>query len=250
MRTVTRSLILACLLLVIAAVAQAQDLPTPIKGERKREVRPVQPFTSIDVGGACDVYLTIGQGYAVEVETLTAELADLRVLNAGDLLTVAYTGKVVKMFNTGKNIDHSRKIYITCPTLEGITLHGATDLTLVGGELKGRKLVLNAKGSSDMQLNLDVEELLVTCQGASDVKLSGSAGHLAVNVQGSSDVSASRLICANASVTAQGSSDVKVHAKAEMQVFAKGSSDVTNTGPGKTVVLRAKGSSDVRKASW
>lgn len=229
------------MLCLLRATAAGQD------NARKRETRPATAFNRIDVGGACDVYITIGENYSVAVEALANELPYIRVTSAGGLLSITYEGNVVRpRFQIGATrIETARKIFITCPSLEAIDAHGASDVVMESGTLKTASLALTARGASDIKLAVDVGELVANAQGASDIALRGKTNRLTISIQGSSDARAEELLCKRAFVTAKGSSDAFINASEEVVAYARGASDVHNVGTGKIVKAHAKGASEI-----
>lgn len=209
-----------------------------------REDIAAKPFKKLSVGWAFDVYLQIGPEYKVTLEISERWRDNVEIRFDDEQMTVNV--KRNKLENSWGKRD-VRKLYITLPTLNELYVHGASDVVMREQDtLKTEFLDLIARGASDIRLSLNVGQLRANSQGASDIYLSGHARQVTFTSQGASDLRARYLRCDKANVTAQGASSVSIRCEGELDVYAKGASDVVNYGNGRIINAHGTGASNIR----
>lgn len=170
------------------------------QNEIVRETRDVQSFDQIDIGGAFEVTLTIGEPQKVEVEARQKVMDQISTEVRNNKLVVSSKGIKSK---TPLNI------YLTAPALSRIEVHGAADLRGVN-TLKADMLTLNVSGAASAELILDVNMLRSEASGAADLELSGTAQQHSAIVSGAATLNARKLktITTDADVSGAGTANV------------------------------------------
>ncbi len=223
-------------LLFIMLILQAQTCVEKDHGPEVKVTRESGVFTSLEVHDGIDVYMTQGK-----VKPLVVE-AQERLID--DLVTEVKDGVLKVYFD--KNISFVRKarVYVTTPRIVKIKTSGGSDFK-AENIIKGKELVLEASGGSDMKLEVDIENLGIKTSGGSDVYISGKAGKLVARTSGGSDLHGSDLVVHIAKLESSGGSDIKIHVLDELTAIASGGSDIVYKGNPTKLKIESSSSSDV-----
>jgi hypothetical protein len=166
------------------------------------ETRDLPSFDKIDVGGAFEVTLTIGEPQKVEVE------AKQKVI--GQIKTEVRDNKLVISSNK-INSNSPLNVYITVPVLSRLEAHGAA-------EVKGENTVnadmfsIDVSGAASVDLNLDVNTLRSDLSGAADLKLKGKAQQHSTIVSGAATLDAKNLVTVTTDADVSGAGTANVNA--------------------------------------
>ena len=166
-----------------------------------RETRDLPAFTQIDVGGAFEVHLTIGEPQKVEVEAKQNSIEKI-ITEVRDNKLVISSNKI--------NSNTPLNIYITVPALSRIEVHGAAEIKSEN-TIKAEMFEIAASGAASAELILDVSTLRSEASGAADVELSGKAQQHSLIVSGAATIDARNLesLTADADVSGAGTANVK-----------------------------------------
>jgi hypothetical protein len=177
-------------------------LSSMAQNEVVRQTRNTAPFEKIDIGGAFEVELTIGEPIRVEVETREKYLENIDCEVNDEKLTI-----------TSRKVNQSGplNVYITVPALSLIELHGAADLKSTN-TLKTDMLSVLISGAASANLDLDVNTLRTEASGASDLDLTGKAGTHSTTVSGAATVNAKSLVTETTDADVSGAGTAKVNA--------------------------------------
>jgi hypothetical protein len=180
-------------------------LNTPVMGQNEiiRETRDLPSFDQIEVGGAFEVTLTIGEPQKVEVEA--------RQKAIGQIITEVKDSKLVISSNrTGGNTPLN--IYITIPALSRLEVHGAAE---VNSEniIKADMLSLKVSGAAEVKLDLEVNTLRSEVSGAAELELSGKAQQHSAIVSGAATLDAQDLETITTDADVSGAATANVNAE-------------------------------------
>ncbi|RSK50927.1 head GIN domain-containing protein [Hymenobacter rigui] len=189
-----------------------------------QQVRSVGSFEQVKASGAIDVVLKQGPATEVKIDAEPTVLEHVRTEVQGNTL-VLYRDKGLSNLLSNKKVT----VYITCPTLTGVSVSGASDVKSTT-PFTADNFTIQASGASDVTMNLNVKTLTATASGASDLRLSGRAERQQIHISGSSDYKGYELQSRIADVQASGASDAYVAVTEELQSHASGSSDVHYKG--------------------
>lgn len=187
-------------------------------GNVKAEMRELGRFTGIDLEGAADVNVTIGEQQSVLVETDDNILPIIETTLDGDRLVISSKDN----FRSSKGV----KVRITVARLEAARISGSGSITATG--VKSGKFEAAVSGSGDL-------------------RISGEAESLNAVVTGSGDIDTTKLEAADATVTVTGSGDVKISASKSISASVTGSGDVRYTGKPSQVQKSVTGSGTIKE---
>lgn len=168
-----------------------------------RETRELPAFDQIDIGGAFEVKLTMGEPQKVEVESKQKDLGQINTEVKGKMLVLSAKGI---SGNTPLNV------YITVPSLSRIEVHGAADLESLNA-IKAEMLSLEVSGAASVELILDVNTLRTEVSGAADLDLSGTAQNHSTNVSGAATLDADKLKTVTTDADVSGAGTARVNAE-------------------------------------
>lgn len=167
-------------------------------GNRETEVRDVEDFNQIDLAGAFDVEIMVGDDYYVEISTDENLLKYITTKVRGDKLIIDEK----KDLNPRRDIE----IKIGVPSLEMIESSGANSIWAEGFDED--KLDIGLSGAGSVDLRGDVRKLRIDVSGAGSIeasKLYAEYVKVYISGAGSADVYASESI--DAKVSGVGSID-------------------------------------------
>lgn len=181
------------------------------------DVRDLDGFHAVDVGGIFQVEITARQSYSVEVQT-DDNLLPLVSTHVDDdgVLHIESEGRI----KSGSPI----RVRITAPDIDNLDVSGAANVTV--------------NGLSNTGLSVD-------SSGASRIKVAGETDKLTLDVSGATKVDAEDLHAAIANVDASGASNVIVNVSGRLTTDASGASHVTYVGSPTSVEKKSSGASSV-----
>ncbi|WP_188555787.1 head GIN domain-containing protein [Hymenobacter glacieicola] len=206
--------------LALAALCSAATT----SGVLAQQTRSVSGFQTIRASGAINVFLKQGASTEVKVDA-PAELLDrIKTEVQGSTLSI-YREKGLSMLLSNQKVN----VYITCPTLTGVEVSGASDVKSTT-PFTADEFTIRASGASDVTMTINAKTLTATASGASDLRLTGRVERQQVQVSGSSDYQGYNLQSRTATVQASGASDAYVAVTDELSSHASGSSDIHYKG--------------------
>jgi hypothetical protein len=185
-------------------------------GRIVRQVRPVAPFTSVELDDSTDLEVRLGSTRSLTVEADDNLLPLLTTEVRGDTLVVASHGSY--------RTQRTPRVWLTVPDLREVRVLGSGDVRLVG--------VANAG------LSLNIE-------GSGDVEAVGRTGMLDATIEGSGDFKLRGLYARNARVRIMGSGDATVAVSGALDANVSGSGDVRYIGHPSWISVRKDGSGSV-----
>lgn len=245
MKTI-KSISPAIIILLLFAQSYAISKPVATVLNSAEQVdRHLSGFSSIDLAGPFDIYITQGSNESVKVE------APSDVINK--VLTEVNAG-VLKVYSKHDNWNwgnwwgnHRKiKIYVTAKDLNAISISGSGDVYFKEG-ITSQSLKLRISGSGDMLGKVSVKMLESSISGSGDMKLSGSADESTVKVVGSGDFTARNLLTRNTVVRVTGSGDAEVNASEKIEAAVNGSGDIHYSGAVKNISSSKSGSGDISR---
>lgn len=209
---------------------------SPVSAQSVSEERPVAAFTEIRASRGVDVELTQGARESLRIEAKGIELAEVisRVENGALILS------------TSKERWGQRDIvaHVGFVQLSSIAASGGSDIE-GRNRLRFEDLTIEASGGSDVELDLEANNLELRASGGSDLDLRGTARVVSISASGGSDASAKLLRAERVEARVSGGSDAELHATTAIEIHASGGSDVEIFGnPGERRVDNDR-SSDV-----
>lgn len=227
-------LIIGLLMAASLGLAGEQGSGKVVKQERK-----VSPFTSLDISGAYNVYLSQGATQSVILE------ADDNMI---DKIITEVDGGTLKIKNKSTlRKAKSLKVYITATKIEEIDLSGAVDL-FSQTKLSGSHIGINVSGASDSKLEIEYDKLDLICKGGSDMELWGSATEVKMDVSGAVDLHAFSLVTDKFLLTMSGAGTAEINVKNELSADISGAATIRYKGTPAKLTEDISGAGSVRKA--
>lgn len=187
-------------------------------GTSKTETRNATGFTKIDASGAVNVEVTVGKGFAVEVQADDNLLANIKTETSGDTLKIYSEDRISP--KTQINIK------VSMPEIENFEVSGA---------------------SSGNIANVKADDLELKASGASKIKIEGEAKDLNADASGASSIDAENLKAENAEADASGASRITVLANNDLDVDASGASKIIYVGEPQKLKQNSSGASSIVK---
>ncbi|GAB2772694.1 hypothetical protein HNQ93_000803 [Hymenobacter luteus] len=206
------------------SLAAAALLSATAVGASAQQTRSVSSFQVIKASGAINVFLRQGAATEVKVDAPAGVLERIKTEVQGNTLAIyREKGSMLSWGNEKVNV------YITCPTLTGLEVSGASDVKS-DTPFTADNFTIRASGASDVTMALNAKSLMAHASGASDLRLTGRVERQQVHLSGSSDYQAYNLQSRTAAVEASGSSDAYVAVSEELSSRTSGASDIHYKG--------------------
>jgi hypothetical protein len=177
--------------------------------------RKVQSFSSIKSDGQFDINYRNGK------QSLSIS-GDNNIIN--HISTRVDNGELFISINNSYSSYQPIVINLSSKTLETVTLDGAS--TMVLDDIKSNKLRINLIGTADIFAN-------------------GVVNKLELNIQGTGDVKARKLNAQFVSVNLEGTSDIELTARTELNIDVSGVGDILYFGKPKKIRKQISGVSDI-----
>ena len=221
----TRTFLVIFTLLILAStglMGSCIDV-TGVKGDGNvvKEDRSVSGFTSLEVGGAFQVFLTQGKSESLSVEADKNLMQYIKTEVKGDKLMI-YTEESISKFT-------KLNIYLTFEELEMIDISGAVNIT---GEnmMKFDELHFEGSGASEIKLSMEVSMLKADFSGASEIELNGHAAIATFDLSGASSIEAYDFVISNCELDVSGAADARINVSDNLEVDVSGAASVKYKG--------------------
>lgn len=186
-------------------------------GTMATDVRDLDGFHAVDVGGIFQVEITAQKTYGVEIE------ADDNLL---ELINTHVDSDGVLHIDAERRIksDSPIRVRVTAPDIDNLDVSGAANVMV--NDLKNTGLSVDSSG-------------------ASKIKISGETAKLTIDVSGATKIDAEDLKALNANVDASGASHVTVNVSERLTTDTSGASHVSYAGSPTSVQKKTSGASSV-----
>ena len=229
-------------------------------GVHKEQERGKMDFSGIDTRGSINVVI--------------ADISDAPIKVSGDENLIDFIEVLVKDgiltlgFKNGLGYSSKMELKVTVPNngkIKEIKASGSSDVIVEGcivadnikiqckgssdfkGCLKADKCEFDFSGSSDFKGKIEANNLIVKCSGSSGCVIDGSADICDITLSGSSDFKGYDFVTNKLNCSTTGSSDIQITCNDELNVIARGSSDVNYKGSAKIISQNLSGSSGINK---
>jgi hypothetical protein len=205
---------------------------------------PVEKFTKVSISVKSTVYIEQGENYKLDIKTDDKTLEKISVKYDSDELQIECKHSC--------KIDEPVTIYITAPTLNGISVAGSSEL-FIEKTFETNELDLSVAGSGKMNINdllageleasvagsgkmiisqLKSDKVSASVAGSGDILFKGGKPgcHVDLSIAGSGSIDASGFEGSVAKVEIAGSGDCKVFANEKLDVSVAGSGNVYYKG--------------------
>lgn len=185
--------------------------------------RKAEPFHAIKVSTGIDLYITQGSSEKITVE------ADEDIIN--ELVTEIRDGVLKiymeKSFNWKWN--RERKVFVTFKDLDLLVASSGSDVES-SGLLQVKNLKIDTSSGSDIELEIDADQLYVSTSSGSDATLKGLTNYLEASSSSGSDLDAGELKAKVCEVSASSGSDAIVSVSERIKASASSGADVCYHG--------------------
>jgi len=242
MRSLTKLLLAIALTTGTAGYTIAKANPIIIAAQNTED-RHLSGFSSVEVAGSFDVFITQGSTESVKV-TAPSDVMDRIITEVeGGILKI----HTKKGSNWNDMFGHKKiAVYVSAKILNGIALAGSGDVKFDQG-VHANSFKLKLSGSGDLSGKLDVKTLETSLSGSGDIKISGRADDSSVSIVGSGDFSGKDLVTNSTSIRVAGSGDAKVNVNQKLDASVVGSGDIYYTGSVKTINSSKAGSGEIHR---
>ena len=183
------------------------------------QTRETKSFHGIKVSTGIDLYLSQGDNEKITVE------ADDDIID--DLVTVVKDGilKIYMEKNFSWRWHTTRKVYVTFRDLDLLDASSGSDVESKE-PLHVKTLKIEASSGSDIELEVNADELYVKTSSGSDADLKGRTNFLKASSSSGSDLNAAELHTRVCEVSASSGSDASVYVTERINAKASSGADI------------------------
>jgi hypothetical protein len=210
------------LLLGLLAGALLTACAEEASGPIERQTREVGAFTAIDMEGAVELDITVGEGPAVEIEAPAQVVERIKTEVRDDTLYIESKPKDW-LFAKGRGRAH---VKVLVPTLSSLSLEGGNDVSV--------------QGFAGGEWNIRAE-------GAVNIEAQGELDRLTIKMAGAGNGDFSRLVANDTHVTVDGVGNVVVHPTERLDATMNGVGAIYYTGTPREVRTRMNGLGHIGK---
>ncbi|MBR9916037.1 MAG: DUF2807 domain-containing protein [Algicola sp.] len=195
-------------------------------------------FNAIEVSRGLDVYLTQG-----EIESVRVQADE----NLQKIIVVDIENGVLNIY-AEDNISSaaSKKIMVNFKTIDRISTSSGSDV-ISTNVITANDLEIFTSSGSDVELEVDVENLICESSSGSDIKLSGSTNTFRAEASSGSDIKAGDLKAVKTKAEANSGADITVNTSEELTASANSGGDINYYGNPQKVEKNDGPSGNIRK---
>ncbi len=229
--------LVAITVLLSGCMVNIQDSITG-NGHVVKQSRDVSAFTGIKVGSGIDVFLTQGDVYSLEVESDE---------NLQNWIRTEVSGNELHIF-TDKNIRFAKtkKVYVTCKTLDRIEISSAGDVTGVT-PFKTQKLDIEMSSAGDLRFEVEADEIGISISSAGDAHLKGKTNILKADLSSAGDLNAYDLIAKTGDISVSSAGNARVYITEEASFHSSSAGDIDYRGEPKIKEIHTSSAGSVNK---
>lgn len=196
-------------------------LRSDLSGETTTEVRDLDGFTQIDMGGSGNLVVTEGESFDIEVSTDSALQEHVTTDVVGNTLRIEQHYSVVGASPTVS-------ISVTVPDLTRLEVSGAADAAV--RSVTAEDLEVTISGAGDIDLAADAQQLTVSVSGAGSVAAHGTVQSGSLTISGAGSIEGEDLTVGDAVVSVSGAGSVSVRVRDSLEAHASGAGSIVYFG--------------------
>ena len=212
-----------------------------LSGVTKVSTKEVSAFDKVDVSGAIDVIVNIGNKSEVVIEADSAIMPYI-VTEVKDRELRIYNKGIIGSFNFKNN---KILVTITTPSILELESSGACDVTI--NDLKTDMFKVSLSGACDLIGSFECNVLDFESSGSSDSKLRGKVKNCNIELSGACDIKALDLEVDSLKIEGSGSSNVEITVQNSLDVELSGASELRYKGEPKYIKTDMSGVSNLTK---
>jgi FlaG/FlaF family flagellin (archaellin) len=215
-----KSFIITSLAIVLLASCSKDDCISGSGGYVSRDYNTAS-FNALSISGDAEVYITNDATRSVRIE------GQNNILNA---LNVEVKGQTLTIGEDNCFRDASRlKVYISTPTLIGLTSAGYVNVTSADTFTENVFSVV-LSGSGSMNFNYNVQEFNASISGSGDISASGTATKQYFISSGDGDFNCFNLVGEDVDINVSGTANLEVHATKTLNIDVSGTANIYYKG--------------------
>lgn len=212
-----------------------------LSGVTKVSTKEVSAFDKVEIDGAIDVIVNIGNRSEVVIKAdssimpyIVTEVKDreLKIYNKDDFGFYNYKNNKIL-------------VTITTPSILELESSGACDVTI--NDLKTDMFKVSLSGACDLIGSFECNVLDFESSGSSDSKLKGKVKDCNIELSGASDIKALDLEVDNLKIEGSGSSNVEITVQNSLEVELSGASELRYKGEPKYIKTDMSGVAQLTK---
>ncbi len=212
-----------------------------LSGVTKVSTKEVSAFDKVDVSGAIDVIVNIGNKSEVVIEADSAIMPYV-VTEVKDRELRIYNKDIIGFYNFKNN---KIVVTITTPSILELESSGACDVTI--NDLKTDMFKVSLSGACDLIGSFECNVLDLEASGSSDSKLRGKVKNCNIELSGACDIKALDLEVDSLKIEGSGSSNVEITVQNSLEVELSGASELRYKGEPKYIKTDMSGVAQLTK---
>ena len=208
---------------------------------QEKQTRDVPAFSGIEVSGAYNVYLRMGDKSSITVIADEEVIDKIETTVSNGILEVDFDEDWWDWNSGNKKMD----LYITLSTVKELDFSGACNIESKN-TLTGSLIDLEASGACKMDLTFDCTSLNLDFAGATKATLAGRCTKINIDASGACAIYAADLQAKSMNIDASGASKAEVNVSESLNIDASGACKVRYKG-NPSITQDVSGASSVTK---
>lgn len=237
--TLQKNLILVVIVAFFTTIAGCINGLNFEKGNGKitKQQRTISSFSSIEISGAYEVYLTQDTAPSLSVE------ADENLLS----LIITKVENNTLIIENKENIRGSKpiKVFVNTSEIKNIDISGSVDLKSTDN-FKTNELNIDISGLGNIDLKVELQKLSIDCSGSGNINLSGTADNINAELSGAANIYAYNLTAKTFTLSSSGAGKANLNVTDKLDIETSGASTVNYKG-NPNINQRTSGASSIHK---
>lgn len=210
-------------------------------GHQITKVVELKSYDKIEVSGTIKLILKQDSSYNIRIQADSNVIPKIRARVSGSELTL-------KLENGVYCGTDSIVVYAGIGELKELETDGMVR-AISDGVIYGKDVKLNLKGSSDLNLNLNVSRLTTKIDGIGKLRLSGQSGTHELNTSGTAMVEAYDFVTGIYDINVDGNGKANINVLNDLKVKTSGASEIYYKGNPKKVSEKKSGAAKLQKVN-
>lgn len=207
-------------------------------GKQTTVDRPVETFSSIELGGSYKVILNQDSTSKMKITADDNIIDEIKTRVSGGVLEIKMEGNIC---NSGDIV-----LEISSKEWKSLEVSGASQVSS-SSQIKANDFKIDLSGSSSLDLDLVAAAVRTSSSGSSEIKLKGQARSHEIELSGSGEIKAFDFVVGDYKISTSGASEMEINVMNDLKVSTSGSSKIKYKGTPKNIANDESGSSELIK---
>ncbi len=236
--------LLLSLVVVLSSINTQAQQTKNLVFDANAELRAINSFTSIEVSGAIDLYLSQSNDEGVAISAANDDnKSRIKTEVSNGVLHIFFDGKGGSWKSWGNT---KSKAYVSFKDLKRVEATGACNVIVVDN-IKVANLKIDFSGASDFKGEVSTTNISIGSSGASNIRISGQTINADMEASGASNIKAYELKADNCRAEASGAANIRITVNKDFKAEASGGATIYYKGEANISSVSTSGGASIKK---